>query len=101
MHSPRIPLGVSKLAGTLLAGTWLLKAQGARESMWPQICCGMSVCHSEDVEKKQRFPLVHSVKPNQYTASVPKGNVENKKKAPISTQRQAQLAHSISGKRRC
>ena len=31
----------------------------------------------------QRLPFVHSVKPNQYTASVPKEDVTNKKRVPL------------------
>ena len=41
------------------------------------------------------------VKPNQYTASVPKEDVTKIIMAPISTQRQAQPLRSISAKRGC
>ena len=51
--------------------------------------------------KQQGLPSVHSVKPNQYTTSVPKEVVLTKTKATIITQRKAQPVHNFSAKRGC
>ena len=57
-----------------------------------------SISTKRGCQQKTR-PLVHSVKPNQYTASVLKANV--KEKAPTGTQTQAQPIHKISAKQKC
>ena len=51
--------------------------------------------------KKTRLPQIHSVMPNQYATSVPKGDVKNKNTAPTTTQRQAQPVHNFSARRGC
>ena len=68
-----------------------------REVYWFSVFSSDSI----SVKTKQRLPVVHSVKPNQYTAPVPKEEVNNKTKFPIGTQRQAEPVHSIGTKRGC
>ena len=58
-----------------------------------------STSANREFRKKQGLKLVHSVKPNQYTASVPKEDVNKKTGASICAQREAQPVHSISIKR--
>ena len=54
----------------------------------------------DDVNKqKQGLPLVHSVKPNQYTAPVSKEDVKQNAWAPISTLPETHPVHSTSANR--
>ena len=58
-------------------------------------------CQKRMFKTNPRFPWEHSVKPNQYTTSVPKEDVTKKTKASMSTQRQTQPVHNFSAKRGC